>query len=166
MNLEEVYVGELRLDGKVDITDPGYDKDVWCRMTKDCQPGIYEGYAYFSDEGGWGNRVARLSIFKDDKKVELENMTLIGSIGVDAGMAGFFRDKPDYPDDKWHAFLVESGVFMTQDEFDYSRKTYSIDYGIFSESGFGDGVYEVYANKSKSAFTIVFIPEEEEDGEI
>ena len=163
MNLEEVYVGELRLDGKVDITDPGYEKDVWCRKTTDCQPGDYTGYAYIVDEEDWGKRVARLSIFKDDKKIDLNNMELIGAIGVDAGMAGFFRDKPDYPDDKWHDFLVESGVFKTKDEYDYSRNTYAIDYGLFSSSGFGDGVYEVYANKSKSAFTIVFIPEEEEE---
>lgn len=159
--LEEVYVGELRLDDKVDITDPGYDANVWCRTTKKCQPGVYKGYAYISDEGAWGKRVAQLSIFKDDKKEDLDKMELIGAIGVDAGMAGFFRDKPDFPDDAWHQFLVDSGVFIG-DAFDYSRKTYAIDYGIFSESGFGDGGYDVYANEDRSAFTIVFIPEEED----
>ena len=163
MNLEEFYVGELRLDGKVDITDPCYDRGGWYLVTKECQPGYYKGYAYMSDEGEWGKRVARLSIFKDDKKTELKKMKFIDSIGVDAGLAGFFRDKPDYPGNKWNDFLVESGVFKTKDEADHSRKTYAIDYGIFSESGFGDGEYAVYANKSKSAFTIVFIPEEEEE---
>lgn len=163
--LEEVYVGELRLDGKVDITDPSYDRDVWCWTTTKCQPGVYKGYAYISDEGAWGKRVAQLSIFKDNKKEDLDKMKLIGSIGVDAGMAGFFRDKPDFPDDAWYQFLVDSGVFKTRDDFDYSRKTYAINYGIFSESGFGDGEYDVYANEDRSAFTIVFIPEEEEDYE-
>lgn len=165
MNLEEVYVGEIRLDGKVDITDPCYNKDVWCRITMDCQPGNYKGYAYISDEGDWGKRVAMLSIFKDGKKKDLKKMKFIDSIGVDAGMAGFFRDKPDYPGGNWHGFLVEAGAYNAEGEWDYSRRVYSIDYGIFSESGFGDGCYEVYANKSKSAFTIVFIPEEEEEEE-
>ena len=165
MNLEEVYVGEIRLDGKVDITDPCYDRDVWCRTTVECQPGYYKGYAYISDEGEWGKRVAELSIFKDDIndiKEEIANMHCIDTIGVDAGLAGFFRDKPDYGDG-WMDFLAESGVFKTKDEYNYGRKTYAIPYGIFSESGYGDGTYAVYTNDERSAFTIVFIEEEDED---
>lgn len=157
---------QLKLNDKVDITDPGYDADVRCRATKDCQPGTYTGYAYEVQAGYWGKRIAQLSIFKDDNKVELKDMEPIAAIGVDAGLAGFFRDKPDYPSqDEWPDFLVESGVFKTRDEADLSRKTYAIDYGIFSESGFGDGEYLVYANKDHSAFTIVFIEENDWDDE-
>ena len=158
--MEEVYVGELRLDDKVDITDPGYDKDDWCRITTECQPGLYQGYAYISDEGTWGKRVARLSIFKDNKKVELNSMKRIGGIGVDAALAGFFRDKPDYSSqDDWLAFLEKCDVLSNY------KKTYAIDYGVFSSSCFGDGVYDVYANEDRSAFTIVFIEENDLDDE-
>lgn len=164
MDLIEVYVGEIRLDGKVDITDPCYDKGTWCRMTTECEPGYYTGYAYISDEGEWGKRIAELSIYKNDVKVEPDDMEFIDTIGVDAGLAGFFRDKPDYGEG-WMDFLVESGVFKNKEKYDYDKNTYAIDYGIFSESGYGDGCYAVYANETRSAFTIVFI-EDEEDEEV
>lgn len=158
------YIGEFRLDGKVDVTDPCYDKNTWCRTTFDCEPGYYTGYAEISDEGEWGKRVARISIYKDDKQFDLDEMELVGNIGVDAGLAGFFRDKPDFPEHKeWIDFLVDSGVFKNRTEADYSKKYYCIDYGIFSESGFGDGGYDVYANEDRTAFTIVFIDDDEEE---
>lgn len=164
MDLKEIYVGKLRLDGKVDITDPCYDKDDWCRTTVKCQPGTYTGYAYEVNKEDWGKRIARLSIFKDDKKEDFENMEIIGAIGVDAGLAGFFRDKPDYvSQDEWLNFLVESGVWKTRDEYNHSRNVYDVDFGIFSESGFGDGEYAVYSNKDNSAFTIEFITDDYED---
>ena len=157
------YIGEIRLDGEVDITDPCYEKGIWCRMTEKCEPGIYTGYADIVDEGEWGMRVARIEILKDDIHCEEEYYDPIGSIGVDAGLAGFFRDKPDYPNDEWIDFLVESGVFKTRDEHDYSKAYYAIDYGLFSESGYGDGGYTVYANEERTAFMIEFIGEEDED---
>lgn len=150
-------IGEIRLDGYVDITDPCYDKSVWCRMTEECKPGYYTGYAEISDEGEWGKRVARISIYRDDREVDLEDMEYIGNIGVDAGMAGFFRDKPDYLDDSWHEFLHEAGMYKSNGEYDYSKNYYEVDYGLFSNSGYGDGGYDVYANKERTAFTIVFI---------
>ena len=162
-NTTEYRIGTVDLKGKVDITDPCYDKNTWCRMTTDCEPGIYTGYAYISDEGRWSKRVSRISIFKDDIKWDLDEMEWIGQIGVDAGMAGFFRDKPDFPDDEWMEFLVEADVFKTKDEYNYDKDFYLVPYGVFSSSGYGDGVYNVYANENRSAFTIVFISENEED---
>ena len=161
--IEKKYIGELRLDGKVDITDPCYDKDVWCRMTTECTPGYYTGYAEISDEGEWGKRVASISIYLNNREVPLSEMKEIGDIGVDAGLAGFFRDKPDYPGDEWSEFLHKAGLYTKEGNYDYGRNTYIVDYGIFSSSGYGDGGYLVYANKDKTAFTIVFIEEENED---
>lgn len=149
------YVGTIELGTKVDITDPCYDKNVWCRMTTDCEPGTYKGYVEMSDEGDWGMRVATISIFKGDKMWGVEEMESIGTIGVDAGLAGFFNDKPDFNDDEWSEFCdkIEEG------------DAWNLYNGIFSSSGYGDGCYEVYANKERNAFTIVFIEEEydEED---
>ena len=157
------YIGELRLDGKVDITDPCYDKGTWCRMSSECVPGYYTGYAYVIDEGEFGMRVAKIEIVKDD--IECYDYELIGDIGVDAGMAGFFRDKPDYPGDEWIKFLVWSGVFKADETYNYDKEFYAIDYGIFSSSGYGDGGYYVYANKERTAFMIEFISEDDEDEE-
>ena len=149
------YVGTIELGTKVDITDPCYDKDTWCRMTTDCEPGEYKGYVEMSDEGSWGMRVASISIFKGNKKWGIEEMECIGTIGVDAGLAGFFNDKPDFNDEEWSEFcdMIREG-----DAWDLYN-------GIFSSSGFGDGEYNVYANEERNAFTIVFIDEEYEDDE-
>lgn len=166
--IETRYVGTLELNDKVDVTDPCYDKDVWCRATLECKPGTYYGYAEISDEGEWGKRVARLSIYKDDIRVPLEEMACINeNIGVDAGLAGFFRDKPDFDDDEWMEFLHKSGCANDWDISKPLKRIYSVNYGLFSESGYGDGCYGVYANADRTAFTIVFISncDDEEDDE-
>jgi len=38
-----------------------------------------------------------------------------------------------------------------------------LDYGVVSESGYGDGGYDVYANADRSAFMIEFLYDEEEE---
>ena len=154
------FIGTFALGNKVDITDPCYEKGVWCRMTTECRPGTYYGYVeignykYGADDDF---RVASISIYNEDERVDDDDMELIGNIGVDAGLAGFFNDKPDYPDDEWMEFLKAAKVFKEDGEFDYGRCYYKVEYGLFSESGFGDGGYNVYANKDRSAFQIVFI---------
>lgn len=79
---------------------------------------------------------------------------LIGDIGVDAGMAGFFRDKPDYTDEEWYQFCSR---------FDHRKCYTGLDYGVASESGYGDGSYDVYANADRSAFMIEFLYDEDEE---
>ena len=64
-------------------------------------------------------------------------MKQIGSIGVDAGLAGFFNNKPDYNDAQWHAFceqILNGNAWITED-------------GFFTSSGYGDGSYPVKAFK-------------------
>ena len=147
------YIGKLILDGSVDITDPCYNKEVWCRMTVDCEPGEYKGYVEMSNEGEWGIRVSSISIFKGDKIWGIEEMENIGSIGVDAGLAGFFNNKPDFSDGEWGELCkaISKG------------DAWNMYNGIFSSSGYGDGMYYVYANEDRNAFTIVFIDEEYDD---
>lgn len=147
------YVGEFEIGTKVDITDPCYNKDVWCRMTVDCEPGLYKGYIETTDEGIWGIRVASISIFKGNKIWDFDEMELIGNIGVDAGLAGFFNNKPDFSDKEWFELCdkVSDG------------KAWVMYNGIFSCSGYGDGKYEVYANEERNAFKIIFIYDEEFD---
>ena len=158
-------IGTMTLGNEVDITDPCYDKDTWCRETVECVPGEYTGYVKISDEGRWGKRVASIAIYKDDKVKDLYSMEYIGHIGVDAGLAGFFNDKPDFHNDKWMEFLEESGVFKADGEYDYSKNYYDCGYGLFSSSGYGDGEYDVYATPERDAFMIEFIREDEDDDE-
>lgn len=150
-------IGTMTLGNRVDITDPCYDRNVWCRMTTECEPGEYTGYVNISDEDEWGKRVAFIAIYKEDNIKDFNLMENIGQIGVDAGLAGFFNDKPDFPDNKWREFLKESGVFKADGKCDYSKNYYDCGYGLFSESAYGDGWYDVYATPERDAFMIIFI---------
>ena len=74
-------------------------------------------------------------------------MEEIGSIGVDAGLAGFFMNKPDYTDEQWTEFCesIREGDAWIKDE------------GFFSSSGNGDGCYGVYAYKQNGEITALEI---------
>lgn len=162
--------------GTVDVTDPCYNKDVWCRMnavkvfpdryrcyywegdrfeqeeideirkmwenSDKTQFSTYAEYYKFWSEQDIGrifvsaivsekflNQNHNVLTFSDERWEE------IGSIGVDAGLAGFFPDKPDFTDDEWSNLC------------DYMRNAdaFKTKLGFWTESGNGDGMYYVYA---------------------
>lgn len=163
MEIERKFVGHKQFRNAIDITDPCYDRDVWCRMNNvQLTPGIYECAVDVADCGEWGKRIASIMIFlKDSGEYDesISKMKLIGSIGVDAGLAGFFDNKPDYNDEEWGAFC---------ESLNWGKDDYWIRIdGFFSSSGFGDGGYDVYAASEENglpyAFRIVFIEEDEEE---
>ena len=139
MILEKEIVGYHRFHGKVDVTDPGYDDDVWCRENGvEIRPGDYECVAWVDDDS---KRVMRCGIyFADsfDDEAILPEGEEIAVIGVDAGLAGFFEDKPNYTDEEWQAFCdsILEGHAWIKDE------------GFFTTSGWGDGAYPVTALRS------------------
>ena len=149
-------IGTINLQNTVDVTDPCYNKDVWCRMTvKNVQPGAYECYACLKDDGSWGVRVSRARIVladgSDVAKSTMERVQrgrswrFIGDIGVDAGMAGFFADKPDFGDDEWSKLC--DWIFHGENEgkMAYIKTFHNGSDGFWTESGYGDGGYPVYA---------------------
>ena len=102
MKLNYELVGTLNITAdEIDITDPCYDKDVWCRTRKPITPGEYNCYVGIGSNKNWGARVYMLILLAADvdldSKGDVEN---VGTIGVDAGMAGFFENKPDYSDEE------------------------------------------------------------------
>lgn len=129
----------------VDITDPCYNREVWCRLNGikikagnyKCvvwmRPDTvtYEGKTY--DD----TRVAIIGIYLDGLIPNENHMKEIGEIGVDAGLAGFFNNKPDYDNDQWSEFCnsIRNGDAWIKEE------------GFFSSSGYGDGCYPVRAFK-------------------
>ena len=149
--------GEHYFTSKVDITDPCYDKGTWCRKTVNVVEGNYDLCYTMADEGAWGNRVAKIAIFHKDYSMDIINAKLIGEIGVDAGLAGFFNDKKDYTDAEWSEFCHNID----------GKDLIEIDNGFFSSSGYGDGMYDVYAyyndNNEIVGLEIIFIEEGDED---
>ena len=165
---EKKIVGYMPINGSVDITDPCYNRDVWCRLNDvKVRPGDYE-CSYFMENFPWeydgekGDdwRVTRARITHVDVMTELESTRFaevdeaedFGEIGVDAGLAGFFQNKPDFSDAEWHEFC---NAMRPRD-----KQAWRTELGFWTDSGFGDGGYPVYALKRDGeivALEIVFI---------
>lgn len=151
MQIRPYTVGTRHFDARpVTATDPGYDDDVWCILTGlKVQPGNYTCVAWRGRDSWKGSdgkrhsctRTMVCAIYLDGKipaPEEWKNMPIIGRIGVDAGMAGFFQEKPNYDRDAW---------FELCDKL--HNKTWLItDEGFFTNSGYGDGSYDVCGIKN------------------
>lgn len=145
-------IGKKYFYGTVDATDPCYNHDVWCRMNgiPVCD-GEYDCVIWKTQEPDEPSRVARIGIYLRGIVPVQDKMECIGEIGVDAGLAGFFMNKPDYSDAEWVALcdLLSNGDAWIRSE------------GFFSSSGYGDGGYDVCAYKQPdgraSALEIVFL---------
>ena len=150
-------------DGLVDITDPCYNKDVWCRMNGvKVFPGEWLCTAFSGKDKDFGKRVWVCQIFSSDPKHvrlrSLANMNRdgwkeIGTIGVDAGLAGFFASKPDFNGTEWAGKKEEEteNIAMIAAYIDYlmnleENKTSSSDNRLISrwrEFGLQKGVLRI-----------------------
>lgn len=145
MRLKRQKIGIRTFSSSVDVTDPCYDRDVWCRMNEvPIKDGNYTCVVWRGSEtvkyGGrtyTDTRIGIIGIYLDGIIPHESEMEEIGEIGVDAGLAGFFHDKPDYDNDAWAKFcdrITTGDAWLTED-------------GFFSSSGYGDGSYGVYAKQ-------------------
>lgn len=158
--MEVNYIGTISIpDGLVDISDPAYNREIWCRLNDmKIIPGTYECRTYVKDTGEWGKRVCAMEITKADIDISDCNAAIfqqhVGEIGVDGGQAGFWNHKPDFIRDDY----LDTCVDM-ESRFGRIYKN-----GFIAESGYGDGGYPVYARKYKGniyQLTIKFIEDEE-----
>ncbi len=170
MKIKRKVIGYKEINtGKVDITDPCYDKDVWCRINGvNLQKGEYRLSAWYGaklDEDDIdelsednGHTATEEEIRAEEKRIQNTIYSLeiqkkhrsfdfgsarweeVGTIGVDAGLAGIFWNKPDFNDDEWDDFC---------NKIDSNGKTKPIvdKYGFYSETADGDGEYCVDAIK-------------------
>ncbi len=160
-------IGVYDFRGQVDITDPCYNRSVWCRINNlKIANGKYLCAIRERDEGEWGIRVSTIGIYSLEFPVPDPNqMKCIGNIGVDAGLAGFFHHKKNFNEDEWTQFCNK--LYPIAKPHDRAW----IDYGgFFSSSGFGDGSYDVYAyygteDNQITALEIRFLDDEDEDDE-
>lgn len=148
-------IGIMDFNGSVDITDPCYSKDVWCRMNDvKIKKGEYTCMVWHqTDKGEYDGKpyahkvVGIIGIYLDGVVPAQKAMKEIGSIGVDAGMAGFFHHKPDYDDAAWAGFckrVSHGDAWMIED-------------GFYSTSGYGDGGYGVFAHQQDGEITALEI---------
>ena len=160
------YIGIFNHNGNIiDITDPCYDKDVWCRTTQELPEGEYDCWVDIADCGDWGTRVSKSFIIKKDCSYEDDvwYSEIVAEIGVDAGLAGFFDNKPDYNDNEWSDFcdMLHDKAWVVDEN------TAAKCNGFFTSSGFGDGCYDVIRLYDKDdkiiGYEIKFIKEESEE---
>lgn len=144
MKLHPTLVGFKEFAGPVTATDPSYDCDVMYVVRDiNIKPGkyslvVYYGKEYYKDENNKRRQCSLPYIcamyHESLTTIDRYNWRLIGSIGVDAGMAGFFQNKPDYNDEEWGEFCRKMrGNYCVMQE------------GFCTRSGIGDGEYDIYA---------------------
>lgn len=153
--LRKTVIGVKDFMGSVDITDPCYNRDIWCRMNNvQIKPGEYTCAVWYGKdsyeldgETHTYDIVGIIGIYCGGVVPEQKSMEMIGSIGVDAGLAGFFHNKPDFSDAEWSKFC------------DQIRKgdAWLNEFGFCSSSGNGDGGYDVYAAKVNGEITALEI---------
>ena len=151
MKLVPKKVGMRIFDERpVTATDPCYDADTWCTVKGiRVKPGDYECVAwhgrlsYTDPETKKRHRYRRVfccGIYLNGDRKDQEDFEEIGEIGVDAGLAGFFQDKPDYDNEAWEEFCD----FLREDNYLIT------DEGFVTQSGYGDGCYPVFAAKNEN----------------
>ena len=133
----------------IDITDPCYNRDTWCRINSlEIEPGEYICIAEFTQD----SRVRCLVITKDIECYENADADkYIGEIGVDSGTAGFFNQQLNLNRDELDT--VFGNLLLTENLFKKVYFSPNEEYGccgFFSESGYGDGGYPVYAHLNKN----------------
>lgn len=152
--LRKALIGRKHFEGLIDITDPCYNKNVWCRMSATVKGGTYDCRVWRSTdkidldgEEYIYKSVGIIGIYLDGFIPQEKEMKEIGTIGVDTGLAGFFMNKPDYTDEQW------------QELFEKTRKgdAWIFNEGFCSHSGDGDGFYKVYAYEQNGEITALEI---------
>lgn len=146
-------------DGVVDVTDPFYDRDVWCRINDvKLAPGPYVCIAeriQYNESYYTGKKKKRLVTYRENRicKAAVINASLCPEL-VELGIGEFERDFPS-PDSFGLPVqtLGEAGVDTGRLGFFHNKPddlnddglgdVYVIDCGFAVSSGFGDGTYKV-----------------------
>ena len=144
------------------VTDPCYDDDASCNTKVHLPVGEYDCFYEKENEGDWGFRIKRCAIApRGTTPFWVENPDakhLHDSVGVDAGLCGFFVNKPDYDDAAWEKFC---------DGLDFDTDVYHSPEGFFTSSGYGDGEYNVFLLDVHSGVGVMieFISDYEDEDE-
>ena len=147
--LKKKKVGVLHLAGEIQVTDPCYDSDVWCRTKINVKEGDYTCRIWRDADEDVFSTVRIIGIYLNDIIPQAKAMEEIAEIGVDAGLAGFFSEKPDYSDDEWSAFCDEKRSPENANKEAWIFNNILKTTGFFSYSGYGDGCYPIYVWKNR-----------------
>ena len=114
-------IGTMDFHGSVDITDPCYNRDVWCRMTDvKIRNGVYTCIAWHhKDKGTFDNGepycydvIGIIGIYLDGVIPCQKEMKEIGSIGVVPDWQASFITNRIIPTTNGPLSAIESGMAM------------------------------------------------------
>ena len=141
------------------IIDPGYDDDVIYMTTADnLLPGKYE--LYVSKNRTHTRVISSLLVHNDYTNKAFNDHIENGMIGVDSGLAGYFINKPNFNDKEWKEFIDD---YITNDA---KEQIYECPWGVFTNTGYGDGLYEVWKIKDEDinkviGLSLIFMDQDE-----
>lgn len=179
------------LSGRLMISDPCYSRDTWCQgVLKDCEVGTWWAYVVRDDrerriselhahKGGvpeWALNKGRWELAGVENEFgALEEL----NVGVDSGQCGIYDDSA-FPDDTGdyggddeppseYRKICEA-VNGPDDSFGPGVAIVLDGRGVCSQSGYGDGGYNVYVSGDRetgliNSVKIVFIGDENEEDE-
>lgn len=167
--IREILGNIMITSGQVKASDPCYGDEIWCNTTiKNVLNGEYEASIDIMDCDVWGDRVAKLEIHHKDYLNKPTDFEYEHTCGVDSGtfcLADLEYYKEHHTDrdvnEDWYQDYV----------VDMSDKGHCIDERcVISNSGFGDGGYDVYIHREQVngyivGVEVIFIDEDEEDFE-
>lgn len=158
------YIGKIKLNNTVIVSDPCYKVGVWCQgEINNVLEGKYN--VYISEDDG---RIKELVVSHDSyliidfKDINIEQPF---EVGVDSGNVGIFDYKYYYDTHEEEDILDEWYDNMQAKLFDNtSSKNWLFfrKHGVITSSGYGDGIYHCYTvehDNKVMAIKIVFIDE-------
>jgi len=90
------HIGTIRLSKDVCVTDPCYNRDVWCMAQLDnVNPGLWDVYASIDEIDCWGKRTYILELFhRDSTREQTKELSWKerAELGVDSGQMSVFDD--------------------------------------------------------------------------
>lgn len=144
---EARVIGTKHFGPKIIITDPCYDADVWWSRIDGfpIKEGDYQCQILYGIKDKRVHEIQIQLIGDESRDSKLENAAIID---VDAGLAGFFNRKDDYPDEEWYAFCDSlADDYSNRVDNAWIREDEMMS-GFFSETGYGDGSYLVSCRRN------------------
>lgn len=162
VEMRNEMVGEIELDDVVSISDPCYDRNVWCRTTlKHVKTGNWFVYACIDTLNAWGKRCYILELSHESTKAFCEKQWIkYGEVGVDSGTMSVFNDRyyrringsiEDFESDQNAKEIFLEQCYQLADKY---VGVFNVDgkaVGVVCSSGVGDGIYPLYVHLDEFA---------------
>lgn len=148
ITVRPIDLGQIEIEsGKIQMTDPCYEPDLWCSHSVNAKVGKWNCKAFVGEVPGWGKRVVALEI--NHESTPKKKATILKAVcGVDSGQCGFFDAdyyKKNQSDCEWEntkSWYRRVCNITCNDEKENCGTIENR--GVVAESGLGDGAYDCY----------------------